>query len=382
MTRSPHRRVGRLASRLLVGQTIVLLAAVLTAGLVASLAGPSIFHRHLLETGHQEDSPELTHIELAYRDASAISLGVAIVASLGCAIVVTWVMARRLNRSMTALTSAAEELTRGHYGYRVPDVASGTELDTLAAAFNDMAARLDDVETTRRRLLSDLAHELRTPISTLTIYHDGLHDGVTVLGPDSRTVLAEQTSRLARLADDIDEVSTAEEGRLALNLRTHAVSDLIAAACDAMRDAYGEKAVDLVTDTTGASGLAVIVDRDRIGQVLTNLLTNALRHTPTGGTVTVSAHRIKDEIALVVSDDGDGIPADQLPHVFERFYRGDAARTRRQSGSGIGLTITKAIVDAHGGSVEARSPGPGQGATFTVLLPSGGPGRSPVSTRS
>lgn len=371
MTRSPRRRAGRLASRLLVSQAIVLLAAVLTAGLVASLAGPSIFHGHLLEAGHREDSPELTHIELAYRDASAISLGVALVASLVCAIVVTWVVARRLNRPLTALTSAAEELTRGHYAYRVPDVASGTELDTLAAAFNDMAARLEDVETTRRRLLSDLAHELRTPISTLSIYHDGLHDGVTALGPDSRTVLAEQTNRLTRLADDIDEVSTAEEGRLALDLRTHAVSDLIGAAHDAMREAYGEKGVGLIADTAGASELTVIVDRDRIGQVLTNLLTNALRHTPAGGTVTVSAHRTMDDVAMTVDDDGDGIPADHLPHVFERFYRGDAARTRGHSGSGIGLTITKAIIDAHGGSVDVRSQGAGRGATFTVTLPSG-----------
>ncbi|HYO86592.1 MAG TPA: ATP-binding protein [Dermatophilaceae bacterium] len=363
----PHRR--GLAARLLAGQAIVLLAGCLTAGLVATLVGPLIFHDHLLQSGHQEDSPELTHIEMAYRDASLVSLGLGLLISLLAAGAVTWFLTRRLRRPLTELTDAARELARGHYTARVPDVGSGTELDTLAGAFNAMGARLENVEDTRRRLLSDLAHELRTPIATLTAYHDGLHDGITHLGAHSRVALCEQTDRLARLADDIDEVCTVEEGRLVLDLQPHAVGDLIRPAADGMRGRFADKGVNLLIDTDGAAGVRITADRTRIGQVLTNLLSNALRHTPTGGTVTLSAAHEGGEMAIMVTDNGDGITAEQLPHVFERFYRGDNARDTGRSGSGVGLTISKALIDAHDGTITAASAGPAQGARFVIYLP-------------
>lgn len=366
----PHRR--GLAARLLAGQAIVLLAGCLTAGLLATLIGPLIFHDHLLQSGHREDSPELTHIEMAYRDASLVSLGLGLLISLLAAGAVTWFLTRGLRRPLSELTDAARELSRGHYTARVPDTGSGTELDTLAGAFNAMAARLENVEDTRRRLLSDLAHELRTPIAILAAYHESLHDGITHLGSASRAALTEQTDRLARLADDIDEVCTAEEGRLVLDLQPHAVNDLIRAAADGMRGRFTDQGVNLVIDTDdtdGAAAARVSADRNRIGQVLTNLLTNALRHTPTGGTVTLSAHHAGGEIAITVSDNGEGITAEQLPHVFERFYRADNARARDRSGSGVGLTISKALIDAHHGTITAASAGPAQGAQFAIYLP-------------
>lgn len=358
-----------LAARLLVGQTLVLLAGAITAGLVALVVGPPIFHQHLLQAGHEENSPELVHIEMAYRDASLISLGLGLVISLLAATAVTWLLTRRLRPPMRDLTHAARELSRGHYTTRVPAVGTGTELDTLAIAFNTMAARLEGIEDTRRRMLSDLAHELRTPIATLAAYHEGLHDGVTEPGPESYEVLTEQTRRLSRLADDIEEVSTAEEGRLELDLGVYPVSSILQTAADAYQDQYAERGVSLTTDLTQAGAAQVAVDRQRLGQVLTNLLSNALRHTPPGGEVSLAAHQDQDEAVIVVTDTGDGIPAAQLQHVFERFYRGDAARTRDRSGSGIGLTISRAIVDAHGGSIAAASNGPGHGACFTVRLP-------------
>ncbi|MDN5780050.1 MAG: HAMP domain-containing histidine kinase [Humibacillus sp.] len=368
--RSSGARSSRgLASRLLAGQSIVLVAGALTAGLVATLIGPPIFHDHLLQAGHQPNSPELAHIEMAYRDASLISVGVGLVISLLAATAVSWFLTRRLRRPLDQVTHAARELSRGHYATRVPLVGSGTELETLATAFNTMAARLEGVEDTRRRMLSDLAHELRTPIATLSAYHEGLHDGIASLGPDSRAALAEQTERLARLADDIDEVSTAEEGRLALDPQDHRVADLLWAAHEGMRDRYAAQGVNLVIDPTSGAGLHVNVDRQRIGQVLTNLLTNALRATPRGGTVTVAAHCEGAEVTITVTDNGEGMTPEQIEHAFERFYRGDAARTRDRTGSGIGLTISKAIVDAHGGSITATSPGSSLGATFMITLP-------------
>lgn len=353
----------------MLGQTIVLIASFLTAGLIASMVGPLIFHDHLLQSGESSSSPELAHVETAYREASAVALGGALFTSLVCAVVVTWLVSRPLQRSLRELTNAARELSRGHYTRRVSVVGAGAELDTFATAFNSMAGRLDDVESTRRRLLSDLAHELRTPIATLTVYHDGLFDGVTDLGPDTRSVLTAQTDRLSRLAEDIDDVSRAEEGRLRLNTQPHHVEDLLRNSAEGLRTRFAEKGVDLNLDATSAPGLAVDVDADRIGQVLGNLLTNALRHTPPGGHVTVTAHAQSSEIAITIADSGEGILPAHLPHVFERFYRGDTARNRERSGSGIGLTISKAIIDAHGGTITAHSDGPGQGSTFEILLP-------------
>lgn len=368
-----------LAGRLMLGQTIVLIASFLTAGLVASLVGPQIFRDHLLQSGAASSSPELAHVETAYREASALALGVALLTSLVCAMVVTWLVSRPLQRSLHELTDAARELSRGHYARRVPVVGAGAELDTFASAFNSMAGRLEDVEGTRRRLLSDLAHELRTPIATLTVYHDGLFDGVTDLGADTRNVLTAQTDRLARLAEDIDDVSRAEEGRLRLNPQPHQVADLIKTSTESLRVRYADKGVELVVATTNAPGLTVDVDADRIGQVLGNLLTNALRHTPPGGRVTVTAHHEPTEVAITITDSGEGILPAHLPHVFERFYRGDTARNRERSGSGIGLTISKAIIDAHGGTITAHSDGPGHGARFEILLP---PTREPRTPQS
>lgn len=358
-----------LARRLMLGQTIVLLASVLTAGLVASMVGPQIFHDHITQSGHPEDAPALAHIELAYREASALALGVALFTSMACAIIVTLFVSRLLRKPLNELTDAARELSRGHYARRAALMGGGTELDTLADAFNSMASRLEAIEDTRRRLLSDLAHELRTPIATLALYHEGLYDGVTNLGDDTRIVLTAQTDRLARLADDIDDVSRAEEGRLSLDRQDHLVKDLVLRSTAATRDKFEGKGVHLVADLTGSDALSINVDRDRIGQVLGNLLANALRHTQPGGHVHVTARKDPDEVAITVTDDGDGIPADQLPHVFERFYRGDTARSRDSSGSGIGLTISKAIVDAHGGTIMVVSDGPGQGSAFEVILP-------------
>ena len=359
-----------LAGRLMLGQVIVLLASVATAGLIASVVGPQIFHDHLLQSSTTANTPELSHVELAYREVNAVVLGVALLTSLMCALVVTWLVSRPLRRSLSDLTDAARELSRGHYSRRVRTAGGGSELDTFASAFNSMAARLDDVEATRRRLLSDLAHELRTPIATLTIYHDGLYDGVTDLSADTRHVLTAQTDRLARLVEDIDDVSRAEEGRLRLDQQIHQVQELIVTATDSVSARYTDKGVELVVDVSPDPDLKVKVDSARIGQVLGNLLSNALRHTPSGGCVTITAHHEPDEVAITIADTGEGILPDQLPHVFERFYRGDTARDRDRSGSGIGLTISKAIIDAHGGTITAQSDGPSQGATLKVLLPS------------
>ena len=180
-------------------------------------------------------------------------------------------------------------------------------------------------------------------------------------------MLREQVDRLARLSEDVALVTSAEEGRLRLDRRT---TDIARVARDAVTQAqarYADSDVTVVADAPDE--LTVNADPDRIGQVLTNLLDNAVRHTPAGGRVTVQASRDHDDARVTVTDTGEGIAAEHLPPVFDRFYRVDTARDRRHGGSGIGLSIARAIARAHGGSLEAASPGPGAGATFTLRLP-------------
>ena len=361
-----------LGTRLLLSQAVVLAASVVTAGLVAALVGPPIFHSHLLRAGGTMLASEMDHIEEAFQDASLISLGIALVIALICALLVTWYVTGRIQRPLVVLTSAAREMGRGHYGARAAVAGAGPELTSLAAAFNSMAERLETVEDTRRRLLSDLAHELRTPVATIGAYLDGLDDGVVVWGPEASGVIRAQTDRLVRLCDDIAEVSRAEEGRVTLDRSTHTVADLIHAAEHNVRAAYAAKDVTLTTDLADGDGVYVDVDPQRIGQVYANLLSNALRHTPSGGTVLLSVAAGPDEVELMVSDTGEGLTREQVLHVFERFYRADSSRSRDSRGSGIGLTIAKAIVDAHGGSLTASSPGRGRGATFRMTLPRAG----------
>lgn len=357
-----------LGLRLLLAQALVLVATVGTAVVVAMVVGPPLFHQHMLEAGNTASSPEVVHIEQAFIDASAVSLGVALVIALACAFAVTWYLGRRLARPLTAMTTAARELSLGSYATRVQPTGAGPELDTLAASFNSMAERLERIEDTRRQLLSDLAHEMRTPLATLNVYVEGLQEGVASWDAETSRVVTAQIERLTRLAEDIDDVSRAEEGRIALDLERRPVSELLEGARDLAQAAYAVKGVRLVVDP-GAPAAWVRVDRQRMGQVLGNLLSNALRHTPADGTVTMSARADGHRVVIDVADTGEGIAGDQLPHVFERFYRGDSARDRDHGGSGIGLTISKAIVEAHRGTIEVRSDGVGAGSTFRVSLP-------------
>ncbi|WP_324422292.1 HAMP domain-containing sensor histidine kinase [Phycicoccus sp.] len=346
-----------------------------TAGGDAALVGPPLFHEHLLRAEGRLNPSELLHVERAYLDASLLSLGVAFVVALSAAGLVTWVLARRLRRPLAELSSAAGEIARGRYDRRVAPTGAGSELDALAHSFNTMATRLEVTEDTRRRLLTDLAHEMRTPVATCTAYLEALDDGVTTWGPETSAVLGQQVDRLARLAADIDDVSRAEEGRLSLEPRRVPVSRLIDNAHSVMQARYSEKGVGLSLDRREGRDAHVRVDPQRVGQVLGNLLDNALRHSPIGSQVHLESRVDGAEAVLDVIDEGEGIDAAQLPHVFERFYRGDTARDRKDRGSGIGLTISRAIVDAHGGSLTARSAGPGRGSTFEIRLPldPGGP---------
>jgi signal transduction histidine kinase len=231
-----------------------------------------------------------------------------------------------------------------------------------------MAGRLAGVETTRRRLLADVGHELRTPVATIEAYVDAAEDGVAVAGEDTWSVLRTQTSRLRRLAEDIAAVSRVEEHQLDLQIRRVDAGDVVRSAAASALPRATAKGVQLLVHG-GEGNLDIDADPERIGQVLTNLLDNALRHTPPGGRICLAVERTPDAIRLAVTDTGEGISAEHLPHIFERFYRVDP--NHDGGGSGIGLAVARAIVDVHKGRIEATSDGPGTGATFTVTLPPG-----------
>ena len=367
-----------LVTRLMVAQGLVLIAGILTAALVAQLVGPPLFHQHLLEAGRPADPAELAHIERAYLSATTLTLLAALTIAAVSAVGVTWYVTTRLTSPLTVLADAASRLSQGDYDVRIPPLAAGPEFEVLAASLNDAAHRLQTTEVTRRRLLADLAHELRTPLATTTAYLDALDDGLAGWDGDTSRVLRATTARLSRLAEDMSLVSRAEERRLDLHPVVIDLPDLLEVVAASAGPAYADKGVALRVEPFRAPGRrpgTLVADRDRLEQVLGNLLTNALRHTPADGWVTVAAHEEPGWVRLVVTDTGEGITPEQLPHIFERFYRGDAARTRDLRGSGIGLTIARGIAAAHGGTLTARSDGPGRGSTFELSLPLRGAGR-------
>ncbi len=357
---------GGFGMRLLGAQVLVLLAGAVTTWVVAAVVGPGVFRDHLHRAGVSHTASETLHVERAFTSSLAIATSIALVAATGTALVVTWYFSRRVQRSIEQVSTAAAHVAAGQYDIRLSDPGLGRDFAVLAATSNTLAMRLEATETTRRRMLADLAHEMRTPLATVDAHLEALEDGVRSLDEDTLGVIRQSTRRLRRLAEDISAVSGAEEGTLGIARQPVAAADLARRAAQASHDRFASAEVTLETDLD--TDVEVLVDPDRIGQVLTNLLDNALRHTPRGGTVRITCSRRSPWVEYVVTDTGSGIAPEHLSHVFDRFYRADAARTRTHGGSGIGLSIAKALVEAHDGEIDASSPGPGGGAAFTVRL--------------
>jgi signal transduction histidine kinase len=353
--------------RLLLAQALVLVAVGVTTWVVALVVGPPLFRDHLHQAGVPHNSNEQYHAEQAFQHATALSIAVAITVAATTAFVVTAYLSRRLQRSVTELSAAASAVAEGRYDIRVSTPQLGDEFDGLAVAFNRMADRLQAVESTRRQLFSDLAHEIRTPVSVLEAYLEAVEDGVKTLDPPTMSILREQTGRLVRFSADTAALARAEEAHVAIAPEWVDAGELVSAVSAAIADRYAAKHVTL--DTRAPAAGRLWADGQRLSQVLINLLDNALRHTPSGGHVTLAAIRNGNDVTFTVTDDGDGIAAEHLPHVFERFYRADSARDRGRGGSGIGLAIAQALTEAHGGHITAASEGPGRGTTFTVALP-------------
>ena len=356
------------AAKLLVAELLVVVAGAGTLLAVAFTVGPLLFHRHVRDALGVVPPDVARHLDSAFNQSTVVSLAIAAVCAAAAALAVSWFIARRVTGTIRAIADASAAVAGGSLDTRVPG-AGEDELGTLACGFNEMAARLEQTEQRRRALFSDVAHELRTPLATIDGYLQAVSDGV--MQPDERVLgsVRSEVARLTRLVDDLQKVSRAEERQLDLHLASVAPQTLVEAARAAAAPSYADKGVRLTVEAD--AGLTPVqVDPDRLAEVLVNLLENALRHTSSGGAVTLSAHSNDGGVELAVSDSGEGIAQEHLTRVFERFYRADQARDRAHGGSGIGLAITKAIVEGHGGRISAESAGRGRGATLRVTLPS------------
>jgi two-component system sensor histidine kinase BaeS len=365
-----------LTAKLLASQLLVVLAGAGTLLALALSLGPGIFRRHVRDALGYVPPDVARHLDMAFRDATLLSLGIAIGAAVATALVLSWIVSVRIVRPVRALAGAAQHIARGAHGARVPQRGTD-ELAQLARAFNEMAASLARAEDTRRQLLADVAHELRTPLATVESYLEALADGVLPADSENWGAIRAETRRLGRLVNDLQQVSRAEAHQLDMHPSPTPPATFLEDAARAARPAYAAKGVTLDVELTRRLW-AVEVDPERIAEVLANLLANALRHTPRGGRVTVCASQDDDLLEIAIADTGEGIPAEHLERVFERFYRVDPARSRTTGGTGIGLAIVRAIVEAHGGTIAASSQGAGQGATFTLRLPIHRPSSTPA----
>jgi signal transduction histidine kinase len=311
------------------------------------------------------EGASLNAIEAGFIRSVNRSLWVAIGAAGTVALLLTLFLSQSLLEPISALTSAARNMGKGDLSQRV-QVKSGGELGELANAFNAMADGLKRLEQLRRNMVTDVAHELRTPLSNVRGYLEALQDGLIRPTPEVIASLHEEAMMLNRLVDDLQELALAEAGQLELRCQNIEVKDIV------------DKVVHLVAPQAAEKGLAICVllpedlpaifaDAERIGQVLRNLLNNAITNTPAGGEIHITAHEIDSQVEISVQDTGKGIAPEHLPYVFERFYRTDKSRTRITGGAGLGLAIVKHLVESHGGQVRIHSE-VGKGTTVTFSM--------------
>ena len=307
-------------------------------------------------------------LEQAYLDALQSALWTAALVAGIIAVVLAVVFSRVITGPVNAIKVSAQRIRDGDLTQRVPP-GPKDEIGELASAFNSMAEQLEENETGRKQFLADVVHELRTPLSIIQGNLEAWQDGVVVPTPQSIAPVHEEAVLLARLITDLRDLSLAEAGQLSLTRETTDVSALAASVVASYRERAGTHHIDVVMDMREASLSPVDIDPVRIRQVLRNLLDNAIRHTPPGGTIMLAASRVGEGfVRMDISDSGSGIAPHDLPHVFEHFYKVDPARERSRSGSGIGLAIVKQLIEAHGGSVAVQSE-LGKGSVFSFTLP-------------
>ncbi len=357
-----------LRSRLFLSHIIVMVVGLTTLTIIGKFSSPRFFVIHLRRIEVEGYSIRQVHGELMRGFESAWSRGAlwSFVVGATAAGGVSYVVSKRIVRPLLQMESITQKLASGCLEERVPE-SEIPELDQLADSFNRMATELENVEQRRRELVSDLTHELRTPLTVVEGYLEGLADGAIEPSTDVYQLLVRETIRIRRLVDDLQELSKMEAGYLPINAKPfdlHPVLDtLIQKFAEQLQtDNSPILTLDYPSDTP-----AVLADVARVEQVLVNLLGNAIRYTPSG-TIAIRVWQGETHVWVAVSDTGIGIDAEDLPHVFERFWRADRSRDRHSGGTGIGLAISRRLIELQGGTIEVESK-IGVGSLFQFSLP-------------
>ncbi len=360
---------------------VVIVVGMLVLATTVQLVIPAAFNSHMASmggvmSGMMGNNGMMLDIYGNFQAGVWEALAWASLAALIAAVLVSWFVSRQVVTPIQGMLQASQRIAEGHYAERVhvPGSVQPDELDELsrlALRFNQMAARLDQVEVMRRQLIGDVAHELRTPLTVIKGTMEGLMDGV--LPPEIETYqqVRQEADRLQRLVADLQELSRVEAGAVPLQLQPIPLGRLIQTVTARLGPLFEAKGVHLQTELPERLP-DVLGDEDRLTQVLVNIVGNALKYTPVGGRVTISARQQGEAVILAVQDTGIGLSAEHLPHVFTRFYRVDKSRARASGGSGIGLTIARSIIEAHGGKIWVESAGVGKGSTFFFTLPTAG----------
>ena len=407
VARSDPRSGMRISTRLFLSYVAVLLIAVVVAFAASEAVTPFMMRLHERHEGRMgapmhggswsdTRGPMMPDLAAEYGRVTQQSMLIGLAAGLIVAAALSIWLSRRITAPLRDMHNASERIAEGSYAERLDEAAPG-EVGELAAAFNRMAAELEATEARRSSLIGNVAHEFRTPLTSLRGYIEGIADGHFAADPDVMASCTRQVSRLRSLVDDLSLLSRVEAGVEPVEPRSISLGSLFEQARSDLAGRFEEQGVTLEVDvrldagpTAGGEGIGsgavgggaersgavhtarVHADPDRTLQVIENLLTNALRHTPAGGTVSLSAHRGPGDFAVVsVADTGEGIPEEAAPHVFERFYRADRSRARqtRDSGTGIGLTVAKAFVEAQGGRIWIQESSPA-GTVIQFSIPS------------
>jgi histidine kinase len=368
-------------AKLLLSYLAIVVVGVAVLIIASQFILPTSFNRHMsgmmgngmgmgMGMGNQGfgNSDSMSQLYVDFRASFNEALTYAALAAMIVAIALSLFFSRSVIAPVRAMSQATQRIADGRYDERVR-VNGSDELAQLALYFNQMAEKLNQIESMRRRLIGDVSHELRTPLTAIKGSMEALMDGILPATHETYQQIHTEADRLNRLVDDLQELSRVEALSYKLDIKPLDVSSIARTVTKRLAPQAGAKHITLNLELPPDLPY-VLADEDRVTQVLTNLTGNGLQYTPEGGRITISAKQVGNEVQIDVRDTGVGIPPEHLTNIFDRFYRVDKSRSRQNGGgSGIGLTIARALIEAHGGHIRAESEGNEKGSVFTFTLP-------------